>query len=673
MKQRKEVGTLPTLHVRADVEPKTANEKEREIEVVWTTGYRGIRYSWTGKYYEELSLDPAHVNMERLSSGNAPVLSIHDQRSLSSVLGVVTKAWVVDGKEGRAILRFADTPDVEPIWQKVKGGILRNVSVGYNVAEYEEVPQPVASENEERQIPIYRAVNWTPCELSIVPVGFDPDSNTRQRHVTEETPCTIFLLNPGADSAEPQETRAMKSKEEKENAAPADAIRNQEAQPKEGHSERAAVHKDPKEVTHEATQVERKRAREITDAVRKAKLPDSFALHLIDEGKSVDEARGLIIDKWADQDSKVDTRSQVRVEFAGQDETVTRRISAEEALLHRFDPQKFALSERGKDFRGMHLVEVGRELLRASGVNTRGLSRTEIVERSFMSTSDFPAILANVANKTLRTGYESAPRTFSVFCRESEAPDFKDISRTNLGDAPGLEKVNEKGEVKRGGMSDSKETYALATYGKIIALTRQTIINDDLHAFTRIPQLMGRAAADLESDVVWGILTANAALSDGVALFHATHGNLKGSSGAAPDVAGLGVARAAMRKQKNLQNRPINIEGKFLIVPVALETVAEQLLARDFVSTKVADNNPFKGKLVVIAEPRLDADSATAWYMAADYNQCDTIEYSYLEGQRGAYMETKQGFDVEGVEMKVRLDFAAKAIDYRGLYKNVGA
>ena len=74
-----------------------------------------------------------------------------------------------------------------------------------------------------------------------------------------------------------------------------------------------------------------------------------------------------------------------------------------------------------------------------------------------------------------------------------------------------------------------------------------------------------------------------------------------------------------------------------------------------------------------ISEPQLDAASETAWHLAASPNQIDTIEYAYLEGQQGAYIETRNGFDVDGVEIKCRLDFGAKAIDWRGLYKNPGA
>ena len=61
-------------------------------------------------------------------------------------------------------------------------------------------------------------------------------------------------------------------------------------------------------------------------------------------------------------------------------------------------------------------------------------------------------------------------------------------------------------------------------------------------------------------------------------------------------------------------------------------------------------------------EGRLDAVASlgvTNWFMAVDPSQIDTIEYCYLEGQQGVYIETRQGFEVDGVEIKARLDFAA--------------
>lgn len=213
------------------------------------------------------------------------------------------------------------------------------------------------------------------------------------------------------------------------------------------------------------------------------------------------------------------------------------------------------------------------------------------------------------------------------------APDFKTIARTALGDSPTLEKVNEHGEYKYGSVSEAREAYSIASYGKIVALTRQTLINDDLSAFTRLPEMFGRAAADLESDTVWGIITANAALADSIALFHASHGNLP--TGAAISVAQLGVCRAAMRVQTGLDGRKINVTPRYLLVPAALETIAQQFTSQAYAASASSSINPFAGALQVLAEPRLDTASTTAWYMAADPAQIDTIEYAYLEGNQG--------------------------------------
>lgn len=419
-------------------------------------------------------------------------------------------------------------------------------------------------------------------------------------------------------------------------------------------------------IRQEAIAAERARVNEINEAVRGLRLDQAFADDLIGKGVSADEARRQAIAKAAERAGEPTRPPLGHVETLV-DEVETRRAAVQEALLHRYNPAQHKLTDLGKRYAGLSLIETARDLLAERGVDVRGLSRDQVATRAMLTTGDFPYILANVAGKTLRQAYEAAPQTFRPFCRMVTAPDFKTISRNALGDAPTLEKVNEHGEYKYGAMSEAREQYAVATYGKIVALTRQTIINDDLSAFTRLPEMFGRAAADLESDTVWGIITANAALADGVALFHASHGNLP--AGAAISVTQLGVCRAAMRVQTGLDGRKINVTPRFLLVPAALETVAQQYTSQAYAANVQTSINPFAGALQVLAEPRLDAASATAWYLAADPSQIDTIEYAYLEGNQGVYLETKDGWEVDGVEFKARLDFGAKAIDHRGLVK----
>ncbi len=168
----------------------------------------------------------------------------------------------------------------------------------------------------------------------------------------------------------------------------------------------------------------------------------------------------------------------------------------ETALLHRFDPHRYAINEAARDWRGYSLIEMARAFLEGEGVRVRGLSRDEIATRALHTTSDFPAILAAVTNKTLRDAYEAAPRTFPPIARRATAADFKDMHRLQLGEAPQLEKVNESGEFKRGSLGEGKESYRVETWGKVIGITRQVIINDDLDAFTRIPALQSLALFD---------------------------------------------------------------------------------------------------------------------------------------------------------------------------------
>ena len=218
-------------------------------------------------------------------------------------------------------------------------------------------------------------------------------------------------------------------------------------------------------------------------------------------------------------------------------------------------------------------------------------------------------------------------------------------------------------------------------------MTRKVIINDDLQAFTRVPALLGVAAAQLESNTVWGIVTSNpqaiyAGDKNKTALFAAGHGNLLTGVASSIDstvansapLTALGKGRSATRLQKGPQGTPLNIIPRFIAVPSALETYMLQLVYPINIAsadaTKVVPE--WVRSLVPVVEPRLDANSATGWYLIADPAQIDTVEYCYLEGQQGVYIETKQGFEIDGVEIKARMDFGAAALDFRGMQQNAG-
>ncbi|MCT8159390.1 prohead protease/major capsid protein fusion protein [Pseudoruegeria sp. SHC-113] len=682
---------LPALRRSAELAPNSADSEARTVEVIWSAGARVRRSTLFGEPYdEELSLDPTHVRLDRLNAG-APFLKVHEIDTLDAVIGsVVPGSARIENGRGIAQVRISERADVEPIWRDIQAGHIRAVSIGYQVHRFE-VTKPESGRE------LWRAVDWTPFEVSAVPVGADPAAGFRahsqlhdcvlhrrdvQPTITGAIPMSDKTDTPATDAAtrtitqptEPVATEDTNMPEPKTPATePQTAAVETRSQPKPQKPELTPA-PDAEAAATRAREAERDRVSTIYDLAGRLNLERSFAEDLVKRGTDIDEARRLILDQVAAKSEETRTFGQVSIPLGGRDEQVTRREAVANALLHRYSPTLFELEDAARQYRGMTLMELARESLGNAGVNTRGLSRDEVATRALHSTSDFPEILAAVTNKTLRQAYEAYPRTFMLFCRQVLATDFKAMHRVQLGEAPQLLEVGESGEFKRGTLGESKESYKVKTYGRVVAITRQTLINDDLDAFTRIPAMYGNSIAQLESDVVWGIITANPTMADGNAIFHASHKNLAGT-GAALDVSSVGAARAAMAKQTGLDKKTVlNVRPAYLIVPAALELRAEQLVAQNLVPAQSGNVVPQSIRtLSPIAEPRLDAASETAWYLAASPNQIDTIEYAYLEGQQGAYIETRNGFDVDGVEIKCRLDFGAKAIDWRGLYKNPGA
>ena len=664
-----------TAEFRAD----TVNEEKHTVDVVFSTGARVARFSFSrGRYMEELSIDTKHMDLSRLNGG-APVLNSHSFYDLSAQLGVVERAWVADGV-AMATLRLSARDDVAPIWQDIRDGIIRNVSIGYRVQKYE------VTKNEDKPDE-YRAVEWQPFEISFVTVPADADAGVRQNS-QNLTPCILEMVRSdppqkkGIDMPKAvkkaEKTAVTENRSEVTETSP-DVVDNVDAgQTRAPESAHPAGGAGVDEAAIRAA--ERDRVTGIQSAARSVGLDDGVATRLIDQGVSVDQAKVRMHDEVAARQELTASRTQVDVPHGGQNEHETRLSGLENALEHRSNPQ-IQLEDHGREFRGLNLMDIARRCVEIAGGDARGLSGNEVAalalgdtrSAGMMSTSDFPVILGNVVGRTLRRAYETAPSVFRQFSNQVTASDFKDMTRVQLGEAPDLEKVNESGEFKHGSLGEASEKYKIATYGKIIAITRQTIINDDLGAFQRLPRMMGRAAAELEADTVMGIITGNPKMNDNVALFHNTHKNLAAAASVI-DVANISLGRKALRKQTGVTStRPLNLLPRFLMVPTDLETVAEQFLSKQVLPTTDANINTFKGSLTLLVDPRLDATSATAWFLIADPAQIDTIEYAYLEGQQGVYLETKQGFDVDGVQLKVRLDFGAAPIDHRGFYKNAGA
>lgn len=622
-KQRREPPKTLKRELAA-IERAAVNEETRTITLSFASEQPVSR--WFGA--EVLQVDAAAVNITRFENGLGCLLFNHNR---DAVIGKVLRAWV-DEKDNRAHaeVQFDTDEESERIWQKVKSETLRGVSVGYGVENWEEVAAGKQSVSGRVIGPAYVALRWTPYEISIVSVPADD------------------RVGVGRDLEENENESEEREMADKENQVP-------------GTEQRTAPPAAPVDV--EAIRAaETKRCADITALCRDYAVDAESYLR---EGKSVADVQAAILRKLKEDNKPGDTtRTQIVAEDAEK-----FRAAATDAVLIRGGVLSGKPAAGAEEMRSMRLRDMMVECLARNG-NSRGryLDDQDLIREALSGTSTFAGILSNAANKSLSDGYAAAETTFQLWTGTGNNPDFKAATHYRLSEAGDLEEIPQSGEFKFDEATEESVTKSVLTYGKSWGLTRQAIINDDLSALTRLPARYAAAARRGINKLVYSTLTTSGNYTSG-------RGNLAGTA-AAVSVASIGAGRAAMRKQKNLRSKEtLNIGPKFLIVPAAIETAAEQLLVSitDPASSNANVRNPFTGKLQLVCDAELDAISTTAWYLAAQAGLVDTIEVTYLNGQSSPVIESQVSFDILGMKWRIFIDYGVTCLDYRGLYKNAGA
>lgn len=588
---------------------------------------------WFGD--EILCHDEECINLERFNNGLGTALFNHDR---DAVVGHVEKAWIEDNR-GKALVRFDTDEQSETIFQKVQSGTLQGVSVGYSIKRYEVLDEKdsVSSNGRFKGPDTYVVTDWEPLEISIVSVPADPTVGVGR---------SADEIHTSIDTQE--ETKSMNGEE---------ILKTEEV--KSTPVETGITQED----LQKAMEQERKRTSEITALFR------DFDVEGADEaivmGVSVDEARAMVMDQLRARNKGVSVTM-------GEAESDKFRAAAQDAVLMAAGIPVADAAPGANELRGYSMIELARESLQRENVKANFGDNMELARQAINSTSTFPAIMSNLANKSVMTGFNEAETTFQIWAGKGSNRDFKEAARVALSEAGNLELVPEGGQFQQDFLGEASARTKVATYGKLFSLTRQAIINDDLGLFSKIATKYGSAAKRLVNKMVYAQLTGNVKMQDNVALFDAKHGNVA-TTGEALSVKAIAKAITAMRRQKGITGEAtLNITPKYLVVPPELEMVAYQIVnstaAVDGVNSGVV--NPYKGRFVVVADAELtDPD---AWYLVADATQHDTIEVTYLNGVETPRLETRQGFDVDGIEYKVAFDCGVSALDFRGVYKNAG-
>jgi ATP-dependent protease ClpP protease subunit len=460
-------------------------------------------------------------------------------------------------------------------------------------------------------------------------------------------------------------------------SAPADASTLEASMPNAAPASVQNTDKTPEQIAAEASAKALAAEKDRTSGIRLAfgRFSDEHRTLLdeclADQSCTVDVARSKLLAKLGEQHQPLGPSSHI---VLGADARDRFRNGASKAILARAGMEK---DEGGNEFRGMSLIALASHALNLAGINTRGLTAREVASKVFAthSTSDFPYLLSNTAGKALLRGYDNFPRTWDRWCAVRPVSDFKQVSNIQLGTFSSLATIPEGSEYTAGTIGEARETNQARTKGKKIAFTRQMLVNDDLGAFVGFSQKMGTAAARTVNADAYSVLNTNAALSDSVALFHASHSNLAGSGGAIGTTT-ISAAKAAMRKQRDSNaNEYLNIMPKYLLVPVAIEDTALEFMTSTTKPTATASgvSNIHRNSMDVISDPTLDATSATAWYTVADPSIVELVQAVFLDGVQTPFIDEQVNFQTDALEMKVRLDYGFAAVDYRAGYKNAGA
>lgn len=420
----------------------------------------------------------------------------------------------------------------------------------------------------------------------------------------------------------------------------------------------------------------------------------------VEERTSLDKAREQIFDALAEISDNIGPGANSQRIVPGEDEHDKRSRGIEAALLAR-SPNVVAairaahekypdhpafqdLDVDGGEFRGLTLVEhLKADLERMDPGASRGITTRNVVPRfaaaasNYQTTSDFSTGLENTMHKTLLASYAIAPDTWRQICAVGEVSDFRAHPRYRTGYIASLDQIYEDGEFTSKTLPDAaKEAITALTYGNIVGLSRQAIINDDMGMFSRVAMQVGRAAALTIEAGFYSLLGQNSglgpAMNDGNPLFDASHSNL--GAGAALSAAAVDADAAIMEAQQDPNTQEyLQVRPSRLLVPRGLRATAITINESRF-DPDTADSNKPNTVLglfdLIVATPRL---SGTRRYMFADPAILPCIEVAFLNGEQDPYVEMRDGWTTDGVDWKVRHDFGIAAIEYRAGLTDGGA
>lgn len=267
-------------------------------------------------------------------------------------------------------------------------------------------------------------------------------------------------------------------------------------------------------------------------------------------------------EEFTDNELRADAREAAQVQRAARMPAMIRTHGAADDPAQIVSRQADAMAFRmaggdlptaAREFVNMSLMDVARDSLARPRVSTRGMSADEVLQHAAHTTSDFPLVVSNAANKVALDSYKAAETPLKALSRQRPLSDFKASTSIRMGGMGRLEPLTESGEFTATSRAERGESMQLATFGRRFDVSRNLMINDDLNLLGNTVAALGQAAAQTEADLMLGLITGNPNLSDNVAVFHGSRNNV--AAGAALDVDGIAAARKTMHSRTDLAGK----------------------------------------------------------------------------------------------------------------------
>lgn len=221
-----------------------------------------------------------------------------------------------------------------------------------------------------------------------------------------------------------------------------------------------------------------------------------------------------------------------------------------------------------------------------------------------------------------------------------------------LGAMPGVQEW--LGELSVSELNDYDYTIKNKDWVAAVPVKQNDLDDDQTGTIQQIPSFLVKRILEHPEELVVSLLTdgTSGLAYDGVAFFSNASGartidNLLAGSGTslAQLRADLVAARVAMAKFTDDKGKILNIKGNLILCPVALEDSFNTLVNSnsDPTASGVDTFNPFKGKITVIGDARLDAADANDWYLLATNEIVKPFTLSMRQNARPRFFQPDNG------------------------------